>query len=124
VSDLTLEQLEALLRSAGKNVDEVVGPIVGATAQKVKATQEDHVPVDTGRTKKSIKATGPKGTPLTKKSLEAEVGPTWYVGRLLELGTATRGPRVFVADSLDPHLASHSKATLDAVAKALFEKAS
>lgn len=118
---LTLEDVERALRAAGQDVDKVLSPVVRATAAKVADTQRANVLVESGRTKKSIKATGPGGAPFTARTTEAEIGPTWFVGRLVELGTATRGPHVFVANSLDPHLAAHTQAVLDTAARALLD---
>lgn len=116
MSAISLGELEATLRDAANLVDTAVAPVVRATANKMADTQRSTVTVRTGRTRDSIKATGPNGTPFTPTTIEAEVGPTWFVGKFEELGTVNRPPRPFVATSYEPHRAAHEQAVLGAVA--------
>lgn len=115
MSEITLTQLANGFRVAEATVDAHVAKVVKRTAMKVRQTQRENVPKLTGKTRDSIQATGPNGAPFGPKTNDFEVGPTWFVGRLIELGTAMKGPRVFVANSLDPHLAAHHKEVADAV---------
>jgi hypothetical protein len=118
VSDLSLGQLELAWRQAARDIDREIATEVRATAAKVADTQRATVPVHTGRTRDSIKATGPDGAPLTPTSTEAEIGPTWFVGGLIETGTATQAPRPFVGPSYAPHRADHERRVLDAGVRA------
>lgn len=117
MSEITAAQLEQILRNAGRTADEFVAPVVKATAMKAKATQQQLVRKRSRKTERSIKATGPDGAPFGKRTIEAEIGPTWYVGRLLELGTSHSAPYPFIAGSLDPHMAEHQRQVGDAVMK-------
>lgn len=121
MNEITAAQLEAILRRAGANIDKVTAPVLRATAAKVADTQRRTVPVRTGKTRDSIRATGPAGAPFGPTTNEAEIGPTWFVARFIEYGTPHRGPRVFVANSLEPHEVAHRKAILDAVAADAFK---
>lgn len=121
MAEISLGQLELMCRLAGKTIDEVTAPVIKETALRVKATQEERVPYATGKTKRSIRATGPEGAQFTKATTEALVGPTWWVGMLLERGTATRAPRPFVAGSADPHMAGHRERILKAVMRESFK---
>lgn len=115
MSEITLTQLANGFRVAGATVDAHVAKVVKRTAMKVKQTQRENVPKLTGKTRDSIQATGPNGTPFGPTTNDFEVGPTWFVGRLIELGTVNKGPRVFVANSLDPHIAAHEVEVAEAV---------
>lgn len=114
MSEISLAELEQTLHHAAAVIDECVAPVIKATAMKAADTQRDRVRKRSRRTEKSIKATGPDGAPFTKTTTEAEIGPTRFVGRLLELGTAHSEPYPFVEDSLDPHMAQHQREVLDA----------
>jgi hypothetical protein len=118
---ITLADLERLLRVTGRDVDKIMLPVVRATAKKVAATQRQNVPTKSKRTRNSIKATGPGGAEFNKSIAEAEIGPSWYVGRFIELGTVRMAPRVFVANSLDPHIGQHQTDVLNAVAAAILD---
>ncbi len=107
--DLTTGQLSGIFAEAQNTIDEHVAKVIKETAGKIAATQKSWVPKRTGKTQRSIKATGPGGAPFTKTTLEAEIGPTWFVGKLLELGTSTMAPQPFVEGSSDPHLTEHIK---------------
>lgn len=124
MSDITLAQLEATFRSAAKSIDAAVAPVVVATAGKVADTQRANIAVRTGRTRDSIAATAPDGSALGARSTEAVIGPRkpWaHVGRWIELGTVTQGPRVYVANSYDPHRADHERAVAEAMISGLWQ---
>lgn len=112
MSAITLEQLEHICRVAAVDIDKVTAPIIRDTAKKVVETQKANVPRRSDKTYDSISA-----SPVEAATTTVEIGPTWWVGRLIENGTSTKGPRIFVANSIDPHLAAHDKAILDAVLK-------
>lgn len=109
MNEITPAQLEQALNSAAAHIDEHLAPVIKATAMKVADTQRALVRKRSGRTEKSIRASGPDGAPFGSRTIEAEIGPTYYVGRLLELGTAHSPPFPFVAESLDPHLDQHRR---------------
>ena len=115
MTTITLSELELICRAAGKNIDYVIAPVIKQTAYKIAKTQRQTVPVKTGRTKKSIRATGPRGQWFRANTVEAEIGPKWWVGRLIESGTVRMAPRPFVAPSYEPHRADHEKRILEAV---------
>lgn len=119
--ELTLAQVEAALRQAAKDVDRLVAKEVKVTAGLIRDEQRANVAVATGKTRDSIKATGPNGQPFTPTTTEAEIGPTWFVGRMIDLGTATQAPRPFVAASYEPHRAGHEARILNAAANALLK---
>jgi hypothetical protein len=87
---------------------------VQATAYKVVWTQKANVPVDSGETRDSIMASAPDGHAFKPTTTEAEVGPTWFVGRFIETGTVLHGPRVYVANSMEPHRAQFEADMLEA----------
>lgn len=107
MTEITLGELKGYFDTAAKTIDQEVAKAVKATALEVAETQRQTVPVNTGRTQKSIKASGPNGAPFTATTVEAEVGPTWYVGRFIEKGTTTQPPRPFVSSSYEPHAQAH-----------------
>lgn len=107
--DMTLAELKQTLHDAERTIDHHVAKVIRATAIEVAATQKAAVPVKTGKTRRSIKATGPDGGRFTATTLEAEVGPTWWVGRMIEHGTVKIPPRVFVANSVEPHRVEFEK---------------
>lgn len=76
---------------------------VRSTAQRVVATAQQFVSVDTSATKQSIHASGPGGAPLTVGSLEAEMGPTTEYAPHLEHGTVKMPPYAFMGPALDRH---------------------
>lgn len=100
---MDLAQWIGELTRQGSGIDKQVGPLVKATAEATAATQRQMVAKRSGRTARSIEATAPDGQPLNLLSTEAVVGPTWFVGRLLESGTSTQPARPFVAPSADKH---------------------
>ena len=112
---ITLSELEFICRAAGKDIDRVIAPVVKATANKIAETQRANIPVRSGKTRDSIEVSGPGGARLTPTSVEAEIGPTWWIGRLIENGTVRTAPHVFIANSYEPHAAAHRQAVLDAV---------
>jgi HK97 gp10 family phage protein len=112
---ISLEQLEQICRIAGQDIDKITAPIIRKTAAKVRETQKANVPVRSGRTRDSITASGPDGAPFTPTTTVAEIGPTWWVGRLIEQGTSRQPPRPFVRPSIDPHLDAHEAEVLEAV---------
>lgn len=103
MSEITLAELEQSLRRAA-NVDVHLASVIKDTAMRVAATQRSTVKVASGKTRDSIRATGPGGAPFTPTTVEAEIGPTWFVGALMERGTSLVPPHPFVSNSLDPHL--------------------
>lgn len=113
--NISLGELETICRLAGRDIDRIIAPVVKETAYKVRKTQYAACPKRSGRTKRSIRATGPGGRWFTPTTVEAEVGPTWWVGRLLESGTVRMAPRPFVSTSYEPHRADHEKRLIDAV---------
>lgn len=117
--DLSTDQLAKILHEAGNSIDEFVAPVIKNTAGKIADTQRAHVAKRSRKTEKSIKVTGPNGSPLGKKTVEAEIGPTFFVGKLLELGTSNMAPRPFVEGSSEPHMAQHVKDVETAAVKAL-----
>ena len=117
--DLTTAELAKILDKAGDTIDAHVSPVILNTAHKIEATQKERVAVRTGKTRDSIKVTGPGGAAFTEKTVEAEIGPTFFVGKLVELGTSTMAPRPFVGGSPDPHMAQHEKDMQAAALKAL-----
>lgn len=115
MNEISIAQLQQALRNAERTVDTSVAPVVRRTAERVKQTQQENVPVRSGKTKRSIQATGPGGRPFTKNTVDAEIGPTWFVGKMIETGTVNMAPRVFVANSVEPHLQQHAREVADAV---------
>lgn len=75
--------------------------VVRGSAQRVVATAQQLVPVDTGATKGSIHASGPNGAPFTLRSVEAEIGPTTEYAPHLEYGTVDMAPHAFMGPALD-----------------------
>lgn len=114
-STLTVNELETILRLAGADVDRVVAPVIKATAYKVAKTQRQLCPKRSGKTRRSIRASGPRGRWFNATTTEAEIGPSWWVGRLLETGTVRMAPRPFVGPSFEPHRADHERRLIDAV---------
>lgn len=106
-NDITIAELTKQLHHAGEVIDEEVAKVVKVTAPKVVATQQTNVKKRSGKTARSINAKDPSGAPLGKKSIDAVIGPDWFVGRLIETGTIHQAPFVYVANSLDPHLPAH-----------------
>jgi hypothetical protein len=119
MTTITLGQLEHALASASRDIDKFVAPVVQRTAGKVAGTQRANVRKRSGKTARSIRATGPDGAAFGPLTVEAEIGPTWFVGRLIETGTVNQAPHVYVASSFEPHRAQHQAEVLDAAAAAL-----
>jgi HK97 gp10 family phage protein len=69
--------------------------LVRASAQRVVATSQQLVPVDTAATRNSIHATPTDG------GLGAEIGPTTSYAPYLEFGTVKMAPRAFMGPALD-----------------------
>lgn len=104
-----LTELQQSLANASRNIEADSARIVQDTARKIAATQRRLVAKRSHKTERSIRATGPRGRPFTPTTTEAEIGPTWFVGRLLEYGTVHMTPRPFVEHSADPHMAEHRR---------------
>lgn len=117
--DLSTDQLAKILHDAGNSIDEHISPVIKKTADKIADTQRARVAKRSRKTEKSIKVTGPQGAAFGKKTLEAEIGPTFFVGKLLEVGTSNMAPRPFVEGSPEPHMAQHVKDIETAAVKAL-----
>lgn len=114
-TDITPAELTKVLHDAAKNIDRHVAPVVARTANRVLETQRANVRKRSHKTELSIKATAPGGRPLGPTDVEAEVGPEWFVGRIIELGLGNFGaPDVFVANSLEPHLPQHQREVAEA----------
>lgn len=109
-----LDDLERDLANAARTIDLYVSPEVHHTLDLAKETQIERVAVDSGKTRDSIKVTGLDGAEWTPTTVNGEAGPTWFVGALLEHGTATMAPKPFVEGSLDPHMEDHKARTLRA----------
>lgn len=73
--------------------------LVDATAQRVVATAQRLVPVDTGTTKSSIHAT--RLGFASQGAIEAEIGPTTHYAPHLEYGTVNMAPHAFMGPALD-----------------------
>lgn len=116
---ISLSQVSAALRSAERDADKFLAPVIKDTAEKIAGTQRATVARHSGKTAGSIKVTGPKGQPLGETTVEAEIGPTWFVGRLLEYGTSKTAPQPFVEGSYAPHEAAHVKAVQAAMVRSL-----
>lgn len=114
-NEITAEELAKVLYTAADTIDRHVAPEVARTANLALETQRANVRRRSGHTADSIKATAPDGRTLGPLDVEAEIGPTWFVGRIIELGLGNFGaPAIFVGNSLDPHLADHQRRVLDA----------
>jgi HK97 gp10 family phage protein len=114
MSEITVAELERSLRNAAKTIDREISTAIKTTAEGIRETQRSLVPVASGQTRKSIKVSGPNGARWTPTTVEAEIGPTWFVGRLIELGTVNMGPRPFVAPSYEPHRTAHERRIVNA----------
>lgn len=114
MSEITIGDLSHILKNAEKLIDKEIAPVVKRTALAIAETQRATVKRRSGRTADSIKATGPNGAPFNATTTTAEIGPTWFVGKLLELGTSHSAPQPFVAQSADPHMDAHLKGVQDA----------
>ncbi len=86
--------------------------VVRAAAEKVVATAQQLVPVDTGATKGSIHAT------ILHAGTEAEIGPTTSYAPYLEFGTVKMSPRAFMGPALD-HETPGFLAAVEAIADGL-----
>lgn len=84
-----VESAKALLKGA---------EVVRASAQRVVATAQSFVPVDTGATRSSIHATT---TQAGLAGVEAEIGPTTHYAPFLEYGTVKMAPHAFMGPALD-----------------------
>lgn len=73
--------------------------LVDATAQRVVATAQRLVPVDTGTTKSSIHAT--RTSFGSQGAIEAEIGPTTEYAPHLEYGTVNMAPHAFMGPAID-----------------------
>jgi hypothetical protein len=118
--DIEIAQLGDLFVQSAKMIDRAVSPIVKTAVEAAAAEQRIAVARRSGKTMRSIKATGPHGANFGPATLEGEAGPTWFVGRLLEHGTVNMPPQPFVANSLDPHLPRCTAAIVDAAASIVF----
>lgn len=98
-----LNTLAVALDVQGVAAAQKASQVVRSTAQRVVATGQQLVSVDTGATKSSIHASGPGGLPLASSSLEAEVGPTTEYAPYLEYGTVRMAPHAFMGPALDRH---------------------
>lgn len=118
--DISLTQLADELGAAVHRIDKATSPLVKSTIEKAADTQRQTVAKRSGKTMRSIRATGPNGSAFKDDTLEGEAGPTWFVGRLLETGTANTRPQPFVSTSLDPHILGFTSDYATAAAHAVF----
>lgn len=120
MTDITLTEVEHILRQAAVGIDKALAPVVAATAANMVDTQKQNIRVRTGRTRDSITATTPDGGALGPTSLEAFIGPRkpWaHTGRWIETGTVNQAPHVYIANSYDPHRTAHESAIMKATAE-------
>lgn len=114
-NEITAAELAKTLHAAATDIDRHVAPVVARTANRIADTQRANVRRRSGHTARSIVATAPGGRDFGPKDVEAEIGPTWFVGRIIELGLGNFGaPDIFVASSLEPNLPQHQREVLEA----------
>ena len=118
--EITIAELGDLFTQSIKKIDKAVSPVVKTAVEAAADTQRQTVARRSGKTARSIKATGPHGANFGPATLEGEAGPTWFVGRLLETGTVKMPPQPFVRDSLDPHLPRCTDGIASAAARVVF----
>lgn len=75
--------------------------VVRSTAQRIVATAQQLVPVDTSTTKNSIHASAAGGAPMASGTLDVEIGPTTSYAPHLEYGTIHMAPYAFMGPALD-----------------------
>ena len=109
------KELEVKLLAIGANVGAATQKAARAGAAVVRQAAKDRAPVRTGQLKKSIQTVSVKGTGGVA---DADVGPTVFYGRFVELGHA--GPHgkghVPAHPFLRPALDEHEKEVQDAAA--------
>jgi HK97 gp10 family phage protein len=103
--DAVVDGFDNAGRTAGLRASRVVVDV----ARQIGQTQRDLVATRSRKTQESIEATTPDGGPLGLGDLEAEIGPTWFVGRFLEFGTVNMAPHAFVFPSADRHLSDFER---------------
>lgn len=119
MSEITLSELAQSLNDAANKADLVGAVEVKTTAGRIAETQKATVRVRSGKTRDSITVTDPEGRPLGPASIVAEIGPTHFVGALLERGTVNTPPFPFVATSADEHIDDHQKRVRDAAVRSM-----
>lgn len=96
-----LDRLAGDLLAAARDINDVVSPMLLATAGRIGEDQAARAPRRTGTLARSVTVTGDDGQPFRPGDLTVEVGPTVFYAHLVEFGTARHGPQPFAFQTVD-----------------------
>lgn len=106
-SGIVVEGVDAVVKEFtfhAETVKPAAAALVLYHAEQTAETARQLVPVGQGKTRDSITADRHIESHSYGNEVAAEVGPTWFVGRLLEYGTVHMSPRPFLGPATDTQI--------------------